>query len=81
MIPVTDGFNVSMTLDNSNVDNAKLNTIAIMSGIDSYFETSYANEITDQLFVSSSSNGNITSTVDNTTATVTISYTITQTLN
>jgi len=79
IVPVTDGYNVSMTLDNSNVDNAKLNTTSIMSGIDSYFGTSYVDEITDQLFVSSSSNGNITSTIEGDN--VTISYTITQTLN
>jgi len=74
----TNSYDISMTLDNSDVSSAKQNAIAIISGIDTHLGTNYKEQIVDILFTTSTKVGDITSVIDEVEKTVTISYSITQ---
>lgn len=71
-----DGLNISITVDNQDSTVAKNNITEIMLNLDQYFGTNYKDEIVDELFVSSTTIGNITSVLDGTN--ITISYIISQ---
>lgn len=75
-ITITENNNkleVSITLDNKDVNVAKTNLTDIVSSIDNYFSTSYSNYIVDSLFTSSSTNESMTSVIDGNNITITYS--------
>ena len=75
LLKTETGFDVSMTVDNQDSVVAKENVTEIVGNIDEYFETSYKNEIVDDLFTSSTTIGNITSLIEENN--ITISYSMT----
>ena len=69
-------LNISITHDNTDINESKTVITEIIRKIDVYFGTNYKDEITDELFTTSTETERITSIIDGTN--VTILYTITK---
>ena len=71
-------LNISITVDNQDTTLAKNTVTNMITSLDSYFVTNYKDEIVDELFVSSTTIGNITSLIDVTNITISYTCTITE---